>query len=369
MVIFKNKNKNKNKKGSVMPLAAIRQDDEDEHLPEAKVDQQTISLAGSEEALASVNSSIAEDKDEEPYYHYTVDTKDPDPWLIVHRTKIIIFVILATAAVAGSIFYKDLKLNEQTNAMVAEPQLNDLYYVDFRVIKDNLRPTEKFRMAKVTDITGDVVTINFSSYFYLQEHELNEAIRYAQLRFEKFFQEKRHNYTKTELQALVGSGAIVLARRPVGNMLDGNVVVPDSHFKSSSVFIPGKKENFAGLEYLKFAKDGNKAALALEKFQKSAELGFAQGQVSLAQMYLNGIAVEKDLQESLLWFKKGALQAYEPAILKYAIVCQQVGSCVVGDFYQELVQTGVNIEFTKQADVRATTKAFEKALEEAEAKT
>ena len=355
-----------------MPQAAIRHDEEDaddEYLSESKEHQQVASIRGAEEALASVNSPSPENKEKEPYYHYTVDTKDPDPWLIMHKTKIILFVIFAIVAVVGSIFYKDLQLKEQTKALVAEPQLNDLYYVDFRVIKDNLRPTEKFRMAKVSDITGNVITINFSSYFYLQEHELNEAIRYAQLRFEKFFQEKRHNYTIAELQSLVESGAIVLARRPEGNMLDGNVVVPDSHFKSSSVFIPGKKENFAGLEYLKFAKIGDKAALALTKFQESADLGFAQGQVSLAQMYLNGIAVEKDLYKSLEWFEKGALQAYEPAILKYAIVCQQVNSCNITEFYQELVQTGVNIEFTKQADVRATTKAFEQALEDANVKT
>jgi TPR repeat protein len=348
-----------------MPQAAIREyDEEDEHLHTAEVGQQDVSQAQSEE-VANVDSPAAENVEEEPYYHYTVDTKDPDPWLIMHKAKIIILVILIGAGVAGSVFYKDLKLSEQTNAIVAEPQLNDFYYIDFRVIKDNLRPAEKFRMAKVQDITGDVVTINFSSYFYLQEHELNEAIRYAQLRFEKFFQEKRHNYSISELQKMVESGAIVLARRPEGNMLDGNVVVPDSHFESSSVFIPGKKENFAGLEYLKFAKNGDKAASALEKFEESADLGFARGQVNLAQMYLNGTAIEKDLHESLTWLKKASLQAYEPAILKYAIVCQQVESCMVTDFYQELVKTGVNIEFTKQADVMATTKAFAKALEDA----
>lgn len=348
-----------------MPQAAIRQYEDDELLPNAEVDQQADPQAETEEAETIVESPTADNEQKEPYYHYTVDTKDPDPWLIVHKTKLIALVLCAAAAVAGSLFYKDIKLNEQTQAIIAEPQLNDLYYIDFRVIKDNLRPAEKFRMAKVNDITGDVVTINFSSYFYFQEHELNEAIRYAQLRYEKFFQEKRHNYKITELQAMIESGAIVLARRPEGNMLDGNVVVPDSHFESSSVFIPGKKENFSGLEYLKFAKDGNKAEMALTKFEESAELGFAQGQVNLAQMYLNGIAVEKDLHESLALFKDAALQAYEPAILKYSIVCQQVESCTVADFYQELVKAGVNIEFTKQADVRATTKAFEKALEDA----
>ncbi len=351
-----------------MPQAAIRQYEEDEHLPEAEVDQQVVSEAEAEETLSSDDSSSAQDnenKQDEPYYHYTVDTKDPDPWLVKHRSKIIAVVVLAVIAVVGSYILKEQKLAEQTKAIVAQPEINDFYYVDFRVIKDNLRPAEKYRMAKVKDITGDVVTINFSSYFYLQEHELNEAIRYAQLRFEKFFQEKRHNYKISELQAMIESGAIVLARRPEGNMLDGNVVVPDSHFESSSVFIPGKKENFAGLEYMKFAKDNGKAELALEKFEESADLGFAKGQVNLAQMYLNGTAVDKDLHEALALFKEASLQAHEPAILKYAIVCQQVESCEIADFYQELVKSGVNIEFTKQVDVRATTKAFERALEDA----
>lgn len=348
-----------------MPQAVIREyDEEDEHLHIAGVDQHTVPPAQSEEAV-SVDSQTVQNDQEEPYYHYTVDTKDPDPWLILHKTKIIILVLLAVASVAGGIIYKDLKLSEQTNVIVAAPKLNDFYYIDFRVIKDNLRPAEKFRMARVQDITGDVVTINFSSYFYLQEHELNEAIRYAQLRYEKFFQEKRHNYSISELQAMVESGAIVLARRPKGNMLDGNVVVPDSHFKSSSVFIPGKKENLAGLEYLKFAQNSNKAESALEKFEESADLGFARGQVNLAQMYLNGTAVDKDLHESLMWLKEASLQAYEPGILKYAIVCKQVKNCIVTDFYQELVKTGVNIEFTKQADVIATTKVFAKELADA----
>jgi len=348
-----------------MPQAAVRQYDEDEHLPVAEVDQNAIEEVDESVADVHADSSIPEEKQDETYYRYTVDTKDPDPWLIMHKTKIIILLVIVASAIAGSFFYKEFQLSEQTKAIVAAPEVNDLYYVDFRIIKDNLRPAEKYRMAKINDITGDVVTINFSSYFYLQEHELNEAIRYAQLRFEKFFQEKRHNYKLSELESMIASGAIVLARRPKGNMLDGNVVVPDSHFESSSVFIPGKKENFTGLEYLKFAKDGEKAELAFTKFEESADLGFAKGQVNLAQMYLTGTAVEKDSLEALALFKQASLQAYEPAILKYAIVCQQVESCAIADFYQELVKAGVNIEFTKQADVRATTKAFERALEEA----
>ncbi|MBU2870463.1 SEL1-like repeat protein [Colwellia sp. E2M01] len=350
-----------------MPQAAIRKY-EDEQMPIADVDQQDVSEAESDEAvLASENSS--EKTTEEPYYHYTIDTKDPDPFLVKHKTKLISAMLFAGSIVAGLVFYKSYELNEFTKSYIAEPQVNDLYYVDFRLIKDNLRPAEKYRMAKVKDITGDVVTINFSSYFYMQEHELNEAIRYAQLRYEKFFQEKRHNFKISELEAMVESGAITLARRPVSNMLDGNVVVPDSHFKSSSVFIPGKKENFAGLEHLKYAKnDPARAEEAFEKFEESADYGFAAGQVNLAQMYLNGMVVEKDMHEALALFNEASLKGYEPAILKYAIVCEQVESCMVSDFYKELVAAGVNIEFTKQVDVRATTEQFERDLKTAEEK-
>ncbi|ALO34996.1 hypothetical protein CMT41_09905 [Colwellia sp. MT41] len=353
-----------------MPQAAVRQYEEDGALPEAEVEQQAVSEAESEETLASADTPSAEDKQDESYYHYTLDTKDPDPWLTKHRSKIIAVVVFAAVALAVSIFYKNYLLSEQTKAIVAAPQLNDIYYIDFRVIEDNLRPAEKFRMAKVKDITGDVVTLNFSSFFYPQEHELNETIRYALLRSESFFQEKRHNYNAAELQGMITSGAILLARRPENNILDGNVVVPDSHFESTSVFIPGKKENFIGLEYLKFAESGSESALAiaLVKVQESADLGFAQGQVNLAQMYLTGTAVRKSLPAALVWFKKASLQAYKPAIFKYAIVCQQVKSCAIADFYQELVKAGVNIDFTKQVDIRATTKAYAKALEYARGK-
>ena len=350
-----------------MPQAAIRQyDDEDLHTVD--VDPETSMQAEPEEEV-SVESPTDEKQQDETYYHYTVDTKDPDPFLVKHRTKLISSVIFLVSLVVGFTLYKNFEANNKTKIFIAEPSINDIYYVDYRVLQDNLRPNEKYRMAKVSDITGDVITINYSSYFYLQEHELNEAIRYAQLRFEKFFQEKRHNFKISELQSMIESGAIVLARRPDGNVLDGNIVVPDSQFASNSMFIPGKKENFTGLEHLKFAKtDESRAEEAYYEFQDSADFGYAPGQVSLAMLYLTGTGVEKDLYESLASLKAASLQSYEPAILKYAIVCQQVESCIISDFYQDLINGGVNIEFTKQANVRATTKDFERALKEAEEK-
>ena len=76
-------------------------------------------------------------------------------------------------------------------------------------------------------------------------------------------------------------------------------------------------------------------------------MGYAVGQINLAQMYLTGKGVEKDFIEALYWLKQSSLQANESAIVKYGIVCGQVASCTVKDFYQELLKAGINIEFSK----------------------
>lgn len=340
-----------------MPQAAIRQYEEDELLPEGEISQQESveqleAVEKTSEENQEVNQSATQDesgKCQGEYYHYTVDKSDPDPWLKKHRFKILGLVLLLVAAVVGNWLYEKNRLNEQTKAYIASPVIGDLYYLDFRLIQDNLRPSEKYRMAKVTDITGDIVTVKYSSYFYLQEHELNEAIRYGQLRFGRFFQERRHDFKVATLESMIESGAIVLARRPDGNMLDGNVVIPDKQFANkNSLFIPGKKENAAGMELLKLGGAVNDEQ-AYKQFSKSAAQGYAPGLVNLAQLYLTGKGVSEDKYEALAILKQAALQAHEPAVLKYTIICKQLETCTVEDFYQELVNAGVNIKFSKTA--------------------
>ena len=83
---------------------------------------------------------------------------------------------------------------------------------------------------------------------------------------------------------------------------------------------------------------------------------------------MHSIGVQLDVLgviRRILFSVYGYLLRVSGNILKYAIVCEQVESCTVADFYQELVKAGVNIEFTKQVDVRATTKEFERALRDA----
>ena len=196
----------------------------------------------------------------------------------------------------------------------------------------------------MVDITGDVVTLLYGNMFYLRQQSLKDSIRYGQLRYQDYFEAKRYDLSLEELQAMHTSGAIYMIKRPDQNMLYGNYINDPEPAIDSSLFIPGKRENFQGLTLLTSTYIENNYQQAFDYFSQSAELGFAQGQVNLGQMYLNGQFVEKDLSQAMHWFKQAALQSDKSGVLKYVIVCRQVSSCQEGDFFQELNYAGVNIK-------------------------
>ena len=234
--------------------------------------------------------------------------------------------------------------NDDSLAYLASPKIDDIYFLDFRVLSDALRPKEKYRLAKVVDITGDTVTLLYGNMFYLRQQTLKDSIHYGQLRYKGYFESKRYDLTLTQLKAMHDSTAIYMIKRPDLNMLYGNYINDPKPEQTTKRYIPGKRENLEGLSFLKASYLENSLEQAFERLSRSAQLGFAQGQVNLAQMYLNAQYVDKDLSQAMYWFKQAALQSDKAGVLKYVIVCRQVSYCQEGDFYQELSNAGVNIK-------------------------
>jgi hypothetical protein len=239
---------------------------------------------------------------------------------------------------------------EQTQTLhyLTTPKVDDLYFLDFRLLSSALRPNEKFRLARVVDITGDIVTLLYGDFYYSYHGQIKDSIRYGHLRFNDYFQSKRYNFPLNDLKSMHKAGAIYLIKRPRYNQLYENYVYPLANIKLntkvSNLFIPGKSENNAGEAFLLAQNIENSLENAFEYFQKSASLGYPKGQTNLAELYLNEQRGEKDLLKSLFWLKQAAKQSHKPAILKYIIVCKQVALCSEYDFYQELVDAGVNIK-------------------------
>ncbi len=237
--------------------------------------------------------------------------------------------------------------DDATLQYLAQPKIDDIYFLDFRLLSDNLRPKEKYRIAKVVDITGDIITLLYGNVYYLRQQSLKDSIRYGQLRFKEYFETKRYDFSLKKLQAMQASGAIYMIKRPEQNMLYGNYINDPEPESGTSLYIPGKRENLAGISLLSAKHLEGNLSQAFERFSRSAQLGYAKGQVNLAQMYVNGQFVDKDFSQAMYWLKQAALQSDKSAILKYVIICRQVSACQEGDFYQELTQAGVNIKVRK----------------------
>lgn len=266
----------------------------------------------------------------------------------IKRFSAFILLFLLLASYLGFNTYTSNKTKEdQTNAIIASPKVNDIYFLDFRVLSDKLRPHEKYRIAKVVDITGDIITLVYGAYFYQYQNAAINSIQYGQLSYRDYFEPKRYDLPHETIYKMQADKAIYLAKRPVRNKLFGNVVGHEPYQAKSSQLIYGKKENIKGEAFLQERFSETNLETAFELFQQSSNLGYDKGQVNLAEMYINGQQVKKDLKQALYWLKQASLQSYKPAILKYGIVCEQVESCNIVDFYQELTEYGVNIKVRK----------------------
>jgi len=259
--------------------------------------------------------------------------------------KILTVLILLLISYFGYVKYEAFETEKaQTLAIILNPHLDDIYFLDFRLLSSKLRPNEKYRIAKVVDITGDIVTLLYGGLFYQRQHAAISSIQYGQLSFKDYFQPKRYDIPHSMIKDMLSKQAIYLAKRPVSNKLYGNFIGPEKRDVLTNKFVYGKKENNKGEAFIKERYSETNFESAFELFQLSSNLGYAAGQVNLAEMYINGFYVERNLSRALHWLKQASLQSYKPAILKYAITCKQVDKCELYDFYRELDNKGVNIK-------------------------
>jgi hypothetical protein len=238
--------------------------------------------------------------------------------------------------------------NQQTNEYLAAPKINDFYFLDLSLLPDGAAYQEPFRLAKVVDITSNVVSLTYSGMAYSRKSSLENTIRSGQILAARYFGLKRYDFTVEQLQNMEQTGAVIKVKRGVNNWLYGMVVINPIAVSSSNVIHLGPRHNNIGLAFLQSTYLKDYQQQAFKHFSQSAEHNYARGQFNLAKMYLSGqyqgqTNNKPNLAKALFWFKESALQANKAAIEKYTIICRTVSYCKVSDFYQELITAGVNL--------------------------
>lgn len=235
-------------------------------------------------------------------------------------------------------------IEKNTEKIIRAPQIHDYMMLDYRKFSDDLRPNERFRLAKVVDITGDTVSMVYGNYFYKRESAFEDVIKVGQVTNYRYFGKARYHFSYDELYQLYQEQAIVVAGRPEANFLYGTYVLSQQPgYQLSHEYIAGEREYASGLAFEQANYLADHLTDAFGFFEKSAKLGFYLGQIKLAEYYLTGKAVEVNFDQALHWLEMASLQSSETAINKFAIVCKQTRGCDLPAFYQRVIDQGVNL--------------------------
>ncbi len=238
---------------------------------------------------------------------------------------------------------------QASEAFIQTPKINDLYFIDFRKLSNNLRPNEKYRLAKVVDITGDVITLRYGSFFYSRQNAMVKSIHYGQLRYADYFEGRRVDFSHQQVVSLWQNETIYMVQRPVYGRVFRSLIEPFKFEIPKHEFVSGKRENNAGIAFLNSPTREDNFSEAFQQLSQSAAYEYAPGQTNLAELYLDQTFENYSQEKALHWFLQAALQSHKPAVLKYVIVCERIPQCNVNDFFQLLVDAGVNIKVRKSA--------------------
>jgi hypothetical protein len=78
---------------------------------------------------------------------------------------------------------------EQTEAsvLILSPQVNDIYFLDMRLVSDKLESKQKYKLAKVVNVMGNNVAIVYGTVFYQWQNAVVNSIKYDDVNNHDYF--------------------------------------------------------------------------------------------------------------------------------------------------------------------------------------
>jgi len=113
---------------------------------------------------------------------------------------------------------------EEASTLILTPQVNDIYFLDFRLLNDKLERKNKYKLAKVVRVTDDNVTIVYGNFFYQWQYSVVNSIQYGDLSNSDYFGAIPDYIPFSKIKEMKSDGTIYLVKRPVQNKLYGNFV-------------------------------------------------------------------------------------------------------------------------------------------------
>lgn len=122
-------------------------------------------------------------------------------------------------------FYKEEQT--QTSLLILSPQVNDIYFLNLRLLGEKLESKHKYKLAKVVSVTDNYVAIVYGRVFYQWQNAVVNSIQYGDLNNNNYFKLIPDYIPFNKIKEMKSNGAIYLVKRPIRNKLYGKLVSPE----------------------------------------------------------------------------------------------------------------------------------------------
>lgn len=150
------------------------------------------------------------------------------PKLSISLNKLVLLTSLLVIIYFGYERYKQYKAEQaETSVLILNPKVNDIYFLDMRLINGKLERKNKYKLAKVVRVSDDNVAIVYGSFFYQWQYAVVNSIQYGDLSNSDYFALIPDYISFSKIKEMKDTGAIYLVKRPMQNKIYGNFVSPE----------------------------------------------------------------------------------------------------------------------------------------------
>ena len=159
---------------------------------------------------------------------HTLETKQLKPELSTPLNKLVLLICLLVLIFFGYERYEQHKTEQaETSVLILTPKVNDIYFLDMRLITDKLERKNKYKLAKVVRVSDDNLAIVYGSFFYQWQYAVVNSIQYGDLSNSDYFTLIPDYLSFSKIKEMKSNGAIYLVKRPMQNKIYGNFVSPE----------------------------------------------------------------------------------------------------------------------------------------------
>lgn len=131
------------------------------------------------------------------------------PKLSITLNKLVLLACLFVIAYFGYEKYAFHNAQQiEASILILTPQINDIYFLDMRLLSYNLERKHKYRLAKVVSVTGNNVAIVYGRVFYQWKHSVVNRIKYEDLNNNNYFELIPDYIPFSKIKKMKASGVI-----------------------------------------------------------------------------------------------------------------------------------------------------------------